>query len=304
MPIISGACTSPTSGNPAAPVELGLVDTPGDAYHVELDNSPPTYAYVADLESGLRIIDVSDLANPNEVGSCDTPGTTEDLTLDGSTVYVADGNSLRIIDVNDPAAPFELGFYYVSGSGVAVSKGIAYIANGSTGLNVLNVSDPSNPTELGYYVLPVGAQRVTVDENLIYAADVLGGLFILRFTPPPPTLEINHETAAPGSFLNLSGVSLVPNEPITITVNGLDLGAVAPATSGLFTATLSTNVANEGLYFATAGVTDVSSDRVRFTLDDDYPLRPQEGDWPIFELPAGIALDRMLLFPIMLAGTP
>ena len=33
-----------------------------------------SYCYVADMDSGLRIIDVSNLSNPIEIGYCDTPG--------------------------------------------------------------------------------------------------------------------------------------------------------------------------------------------------------------------------------------
>lgn len=39
------------------------------------------YAYVADGNHGLRVIDVSDPAHPSEVGSYDTPGSPRDLCV-------------------------------------------------------------------------------------------------------------------------------------------------------------------------------------------------------------------------------
>jgi len=68
-------------------------------------------AYVADLENGPVMIDVSNLTNPIELGRY---GDDYNFTYD-----------------------------------VFVSGGIAYIADGGDGLEIVNVSDPKNPTKLG-----------------------------------------------------------------------------------------------------------------------------------------------------------
>jgi hypothetical protein len=39
---------------------------------------------------------------------------------------------------------------------------------------------------------------------------------------------------------------------------------------------------------------------VRFTLDADDPVRPQEGVGPIFEVPAGIAFTEFVFLPIIM----
>lgn len=51
--------------NPAAPVEVGALDTPGSAVDVELMGN---HAYVADGVGGLRVVDVAKPAAPAEVG--------------------------------------------------------------------------------------------------------------------------------------------------------------------------------------------------------------------------------------------
>ena len=51
------------------------------------------YAYVADGFSGLRIIDVSNPAQPGEVGFYVTPGYAWGVAVSGSYAYVADGFS-------------------------------------------------------------------------------------------------------------------------------------------------------------------------------------------------------------------
>ena len=52
------------------PSILGSVDTPGLAFGVAVSGA---VAYVADFESGLQVIDVSDPANPVILGFVDTP---------------------------------------------------------------------------------------------------------------------------------------------------------------------------------------------------------------------------------------
>lgn len=56
---------------PTNPIETGFYNTARWAYGVDYSES---YAYVADDLDGLRIIDVSDPANPTESGYYDTIG--------------------------------------------------------------------------------------------------------------------------------------------------------------------------------------------------------------------------------------
>src|SRR4051794_40345987 len=69
-------------------------------------------AYVADGNSGLQVIDVSNPASPQRVGGYDTSGTAYGVTVSGNCAYVADFDSgLRVIDVSDPAHPQQVGSY-------------------------------------------------------------------------------------------------------------------------------------------------------------------------------------------------
>ena len=98
------------------------------------------YAYVADNDSGLRVILVSDPANPVEVGYYDTPGPAFGVAVAGNHVYVADAwAGLRVISVSDPANPVEVGYYDTPGSawGVAVVGNYAYVADYYAGLQII-----------------------------------------------------------------------------------------------------------------------------------------------------------------------
>jgi putative cell wall-binding protein len=116
---------------------LGTCDTPSYANGVAVSG---TTAYVADVSSGLQVIDVGDPAAPALLGTYYTPNQAYGVAVAGTTAYVADWDSgLQVIDVSDPAAPALLGDCDTPGSarGVAVSGAIAYVADSGSGLQVI-----------------------------------------------------------------------------------------------------------------------------------------------------------------------
>jgi hypothetical protein len=178
--------------NPAFPVELGALDTPGSAHDVEVVGD---LAYVADGDSGLLIVDVSNPALPVEFGALDTPRMAYDVEVVGELAYVADLYSgLRIIDVSDPAFPVELGALDTPGAAydVAVVGELAYVAAGEGGLCVIDISNPALPVELGVFGpgdWPDTAYDVEVVGELAYVANGISGLLILDVSNPALPVE-------------------------------------------------------------------------------------------------------------------
>uniref|UniRef100_A0A7V6CMS6 LVIVD repeat protein n=1 Tax=candidate division WOR-3 bacterium TaxID=2052148 RepID=A0A7V6CMS6_UNCW3 len=116
--------------------QIGYYDTPGSAQDVAVSGN---YAYVADWEAGLRIIDISNPRSPVEVGYYDTPGAAYGVAVSGNYAYVADaGAGLRIIDISNPRSPNEVGYYDTPewALGVAVSN-YAYVADATSGLRII-----------------------------------------------------------------------------------------------------------------------------------------------------------------------
>jgi hypothetical protein len=103
-------------------------------------------AYVADLPGGLRLVDVSDPAQPVERGRVVT-------TREARDVAVADAYAcgLRVVDVLDPDHPAEVGACDTVGcaSGVAVDGVYAYVADGGQELRLVDVSDPAARSRWG-----------------------------------------------------------------------------------------------------------------------------------------------------------
>ena len=67
--------------DPAHPAVVGRTGVlPGAVSGVAVAGD---YAYVADQDSGLRIVDISNPATPSETGFCDTPGSAYGVAVAG-----------------------------------------------------------------------------------------------------------------------------------------------------------------------------------------------------------------------------
>ncbi len=210
--------------DPTSPSEVGFYDTPGHAWGIAVAAGDPqghTYAYVADGDSpqtdrtALRIIDVSDPANPSEVGSYEELDDARDVTVVGSKAYVA-GGCLHIIDVSDPTSPSEIGSYctprddpwgpppsmfgrIVVAADDPQGHTYAYLAEwpmgdpSRSGLLIVDVSDPTEPTEAGfYYRWQFG--DIVVRDSLAYVAGE--GLDVIDVSDPTePTSFGNYSLA-------------------------------------------------------------------------------------------------------------
>jgi len=61
------------------------------------------WAYVGDGSNGIKILDITDPTNPEEVGNFDTGFYVQNITFDDNYIYIADGqNGVYIIEFQDP----------------------------------------------------------------------------------------------------------------------------------------------------------------------------------------------------------
>jgi len=175
---------------------VGFYHTPGYAGAKDVAVAGG-YAYVADGDAGLRVVDVSSPANPTEVSFYDTLGYANGVAVAGDYAYVAAYGGLWVMDISTPANPTESGFCDTGGVGVAVAGGYAYIVEntgshpGSDGwLRVVDVSTPTSPTEVGFYDTPGWAEGVAVARGYAYVADGDGGLRVLDVSTPSNPTEV------------------------------------------------------------------------------------------------------------------
>lgn len=183
--------------DPYNPTLVGYVDTshtPGAmALSIAVANG---YAYIAQVEDGLTVVDVSDPTEPFEVPYSSTFNRAKSVATNGSYVYVADGSSgLWVIDISDPTSPIEVGLYDTGGAvDVAVTPGYALVADDSGDLRVADISSPANPEEIGLYDTSGYGVGLAMTGTHIYSAAREDGILVIDVLNPAIPIEIGSFT--------------------------------------------------------------------------------------------------------------
>ena len=87
-------------------------DVDGSAYRVVVDAAAPSYIYVAALEGGMHIFDITEPSVPRPVGSYATQGNATGVTLAEKRAYLLEsGVGVTVLDVSDPRHPRLHGVY-------------------------------------------------------------------------------------------------------------------------------------------------------------------------------------------------
>ena len=87
-------------------------DVHGSAYRIVIDTSSPSHAYVAALEGGLHIFDITAPAVPRPAGSYATQGNATGVTFAEERAYLLDsGVGVVALDVSEPDTPKLHGIY-------------------------------------------------------------------------------------------------------------------------------------------------------------------------------------------------
>ena len=119
---------------------------PGGSACIALENE---YAYTANGNSGLKIVNIENPSSPWVAGSFQSDGYARSLFVKSRKVYLIDLHwpsfDMKIIDTSIPGYPVLLGQCDIGfASDISVSDNFAYVA-GYDSLMIIDVSDPYNP---------------------------------------------------------------------------------------------------------------------------------------------------------------
>lgn len=199
----------PTQTSGVELTEVGLNDELGSPHDIFVSGN---YAYIADSFNGMRVVDVSDPANPQQVGTFSPSGSrrAQGVYFSSPYLFVADGLGMLILDVSNPATPSEVGFYHSTGFAVNVHPmgEYAFVADREGGLLVTNVSDPSNPVhESNYFEAGnVHVLDVFVSDFYAYIAMDGMGLRIVDISDPANPQEVGFsDTESAAEAVQVSG---------------------------------------------------------------------------------------------------
>jgi len=171
--------------DPAHPLEVGALDTPGYAFGMAISQG---IVYIADGWEGLHLVNINDPRHPNSIGMADTPGWAFGVDVDNGRAYVADAfMGLRVLDISNPGQLVELGGYSVEGGHagrVIVNGSSAYVADRNFGLRVIEISDPQNLAEIGHFEPLATANAVAVQGNYAFVAADINGLSVIDIANP------------------------------------------------------------------------------------------------------------------------
>jgi hypothetical protein len=188
------------------------------------------YAYVADWEGGLRVVDVTDPAAPVETGFWFSECLPWAVAVQDHYVYVADFVcGLVVLDISNPSLPTVAGQIMTAGGAtedVAISGSYAYALSYEGELNVIDVSDPANPTQIAVCWVHEGPRRMVVAGNYVYVAAMAGGLQIVDISnPAEPTVTSSFDSVGTAQAVAVAGnYAYVSSED---RINVVDVGNAA-----------------------------------------------------------------------------
>jgi hypothetical protein len=152
--------------NPTTPVFISKLRLEGNALKIDVAGN---YAYVAEGDSCLKIINVSNPASPALTGIYHLPEAANSVFIAGNYAYVADASSgLIVVNISDPSNPVLTSNYAAIAYDVFVLGNYAYLANRYNGLTVVDITDPVNPLYVGRYYTPHPPASVFVSGGYAY----------------------------------------------------------------------------------------------------------------------------------------
>lgn len=181
------------------PLPIGSFTSSGQIAHMTIDDYK---AYVVDIAfrdstepKVLRVIDVTNLANPVQVGIYEPSREPVSVLVSGHYAYLLTWDSnqriggVEILDISDPENILLVGFFDSKNQPVGIIKEKEYLylrirgAFASANLMVVDVSNPRTP-QLILWDEVKDVVSVLVRDGYLYSAEGNAGLFIYRWPFP------------------------------------------------------------------------------------------------------------------------
>lgn len=217
-------------GDPKKPKLLGsyTAPAPGEISYLQLRNN---WIFAIGDQVGLRIIDISDLANPVETGFVDSGNnlgwrTPQDLAVYKNFIYIADINhGFFVNEVSDQGVPRQATAYYTydwkprkrvigdveivgstlylpicnaigsSGASGAASGGTAPGKKSNSGcqLSIMDLADPVKPRIVEEMELPWHVNALAANSQKLYLVG-LSNMLIMDISNPFKPVKISEST--------------------------------------------------------------------------------------------------------------
>ncbi len=181
--------------DPADPQPVGALPLGTPAVDVVVDGA---YAFVAELDVGMQVVDVTDPATPELRHT--VPGHLREIALQNDYAYLAAGSAgMKVVDIAPPEAASIVATLPLPGtaSGIDVLADHVYVAVGGEGLMAVDVSNPLVPEPVGSLTLPQPVWSLDIAHGFSSSFAVVFGNWDGPFStvdltvPDEPTLIAN-----------------------------------------------------------------------------------------------------------------
>lgn len=163
----------------------GSFNTGGLARGIAIQNN---WALVAAGSSGLKVIDITNPAQPVLVNTLALSGDAYDIAIQGTlaVLAMASPGSVQIVDISNLGQPVLLGNFSLPGSAqdLAWSGSLLAVADTSSGIKLLSLTNPASPASLGSLALSGSAIGVAIQGTIAYVADGSAGLRLVNINTP------------------------------------------------------------------------------------------------------------------------
>jgi hypothetical protein len=182
---------------PSNPSRIGKLTLPGIVRGIAILNQ---FAYVADYEGGVQVVDISTPASPRLAGYYATTNQmwSAAISIYAGRAYVADLTAgLQIFDLSQPTMPALLSSTNIGSCGALVVKAsvngvFAYVSTGGS-LCIVDVSNPLLPALRGQTSINNGSvYSLAMNGNYVYAAALYGNLEIIDVSNTNAPVDVGH----------------------------------------------------------------------------------------------------------------
>jgi hypothetical protein len=212
------AANVPVTGNP---------DDTFVPYDIFIDGN---YAYIADGENGLEIMNISS-TTPVNIANFQTGGTARKVYVYDGLAYVSTGfGGVVVVDVTTPGSPILANNYPTTAISLDATErdGYLFIADGENGLKIVNMATEAvSYVNTGGFANSVYVQgQGRIQEDHVYLLDREQGLYVIDITDISNpyilgTYEMDSEPVSISKFFHSSYVFIADNV-------GLKIVQVAP----------------------------------------------------------------------------
>lgn len=166
---------------------IGVCALPGYSQDIDIKGD---FAYVANDQGGLQIIDITSSENPRVVGEYESEKSIVGVAVRDTFAYLAvyhNQGGIRVINIAEPENPFFVGednwFYGYNVAAPQEDSSLIYAAGGYWFV-VEDVSYPQYPTFVRRFSTPGNVRGIFVVDSLVFLACEQMGLHIFNLAKP------------------------------------------------------------------------------------------------------------------------